>query len=77
MNQNSYLKVEGASHYLQISKSMIYKMVTNNEIPYYRVGSRIIFKKDDLDKWISLKSGTGNSILELPELPKFESYGDI
>ena len=42
------------SNYFQgtISKSKLYKMVENNEIPHSRVGTRILLRQDSLDRWM-------------------------
>jgi len=75
----SYLRVEGVSNYLKISKSMVYKMVNRREIPHVRIGTRLIFDRDDLDKWISSKSEIETSLskMELPELPNFNDYVNV
>ena len=38
--------------YLRCSQSSIRKLVTNNEIPYYNVGRRILFRKKTIDNWV-------------------------
>ena len=55
--QNTFYKeiltLEETSCYLQVSKSCLYKMTSNKEIPYYVPGGKkIYFKKKELDKWI-------------------------
>ena len=44
--------VEELSEYLHISKSSIRKLVRTNQIPYYRILSRIFFDKNSIDLWI-------------------------
>jgi excisionase family DNA binding protein len=76
-NSEKYFRVDGVSKYLKVSKSLIYKMVSRNDIPFCKIGSRIIFKKDDLDKWIDEKTETNFIKTELPKLPKFKEYGNL
>lgn len=44
--------VKEVAKYLNCSISAIRKLVTNNSIPYYRVGTRIFFRKLSIDTWI-------------------------
>ena len=47
------LTLEEAAQYLVLSKSCIYKMTSNKEIPHYIPGGKkIYFKKTELDRWI-------------------------
>ena len=41
--------------YLNLSKSHIYKLSSNGEIPYRKFGKRLYFSKKEIDEWI-LKS---------------------
>lgn len=40
------------SNYLQISTSQIRKLVREKKIPHFRVGNRIKFDLNEIDKWI-------------------------
>lgn len=47
------LTLEEASEYLLLSKSCIYKMTSNKEVPYYIPGGKkIYFRRSELDRWI-------------------------
>ncbi len=47
------LTLEAAAEYLQLSKSCVYKMTSNKELPYYVPGGKkIYFRRTELDKWI-------------------------
>lgn len=47
------LSVTEAAMYLGISKSTIYKMTMNRQIPHYKpFGGKIFFDKSELDSWI-------------------------
>jgi excisionase family DNA binding protein len=44
--------IEGATTYLSISKGTMYRLTMGREIPHYKVGKRLYFKKEDLNTWI-------------------------
>lgn len=47
------LNVEETTSYLNISKSCIYKMTSNREIPFYKPkGKLLYFKRSELDEWV-------------------------
>ncbi len=50
--ESGYLTVNEASRYLGIKISTLYAMVERKEIPHYRVGRLIKFKKADLDAFM-------------------------
>ena len=68
MENITYLDVVQLSNYIHLSKSTIYKMVSNKNIPYLKLGTRTLFVKVQIDKWVL--SG-GNMIENIPQLPKF------
>ena len=47
--------IKEVSEYLHCSVSLIRKMVANKEIPYFRMGNRLYFKKEIIDTWINNK----------------------
>ena len=52
MERMTYTTYEVAD-YLGLSKDMIYKMAREGEIPCARIGRRLLFKKESIDKWFS------------------------
>ena len=38
--------------YLHISVSLLRKLVRRNEVPYNRIGVKIMFQKNEIDKWL-------------------------
>lgn len=40
------------ARYLKLSKSKVYYMVQNGEIPHLRIGRNVRIRGDDLNKWI-------------------------
>jgi len=48
--------IEEASHYLGLSKDMIYKLVSQRRIPFTKLTNRLKFRIDLLDEWIKQKT---------------------
>ena len=44
--------VKELAKYLRCSESTIRKLVRENNIPYFRLNSKINFSKDRIDEWI-------------------------
>jgi excisionase family DNA binding protein len=60
------LNLQEASLYLGISKTYLYKLNSQNKIPYCRPNEgKITYQKEDLDKY--LKSNKRNSLSELEQ----------
>lgn len=52
-DQRKFLNVDEASSYLGVSKSCLYKRMSNREIPYYKPGGKTAyFSPEDLDNWV-------------------------
>ncbi len=58
------LDLKGISKYLNISESMIRKLVRERKIPYFRIGNRLKFDINEVNKWIkeSQEKETLNSV---------------
>ena len=52
MTDNKYLTVKETAKYLNRSRSNVYDMINNNEIPAKKLGGKYIIKKEKLDKII-------------------------
>lgn len=46
------MSVEELAEELQISKTTIYTMVSQNEIPHIKVRGRILFHRATIEKWL-------------------------
>lgn len=44
--------VKQLAEYLNVSISLIRKLVKNKDIPYVRLGAKILFSKIEIDKWL-------------------------
>ena len=47
-----YFDIHGLSQYLSIKKSTLYSKVEAGEIPFYRIGRLIRFRKEEVDRWM-------------------------
>lgn len=53
------LKVEDLAELLDVSSAVIYDMVRRNEIPYFKVGRRLIrFQPSAIEKWMNEQDTT-------------------
>ncbi len=48
-------KTRKAADYLGMSLDTVYYFVSTKQIPHIKLGGRLRFKKDQLDKWIESK----------------------
>lgn len=44
--------VSEIAEYLHCSESSIRKLIREKNIPFFRIASRIFFKKESIDEWI-------------------------
>ncbi len=49
---SEFLNVDQIAEYLGIKKSSIYSKVERKEIPHYKVGNLLRFRKSDIDAWM-------------------------
>lgn len=52
MESNKYLTVAEVSEILNVSESLIRKLVFTGEIPYIKVRSLIRFREVDIHRWV-------------------------
>ena len=46
------LGINELSEYLSISKGTLYYWTCSKQIPYYKVGKRVKFKPEEIEKWL-------------------------
>ncbi|MDV7187620.1 helix-turn-helix domain-containing protein [Lutibacter sp. TH_r2] len=51
-NAIEIMSLKQLCEYYDFTKSHIYKLTSNREIPFYKNGKRLYFKKDEIDQWI-------------------------
>lgn len=57
-----YMTLREAAKFLRISRETIYRMIYRKEIPFYRVGKKYLFKKEELVKCLTLAKTQANDI---------------
>ena len=64
MKNKNILTVDGLIEYIGFSRKQIYKLTSTRAIPHYKPsGRKLLFKKDEIDEWITL--GRVDTISEL------------
>ena len=54
INHKNILTVEDLMDYTGFSQKQIYKLTSTRRIPHYKPsGRKILFKKDEIDEWIT------------------------
>ena len=57
------LNLNQAAEYVSLSKSAIYKKTSERNIPHFKKGKKLYFKKRELDNWLtSMKISTKDEI---------------
>lgn len=67
MKEFKFLTVQMLRGYIHLSKSTIYKKVSNNTIPHTKLGTRTLFEREKIDQWVINGGNMGDT---LPTLPK-------
>jgi excisionase family DNA binding protein len=52
-----WLDVEGAAKHLACPRSRIYALVSARRIPHHKDGSRLLFRREELDEWVRMGGG--------------------
>lgn len=47
------LNLEQAAEYVSLSKSAIYKKTSERNIPHFKQGKKLYFKRSELDAWLT------------------------
>lgn len=53
----AWLDVDGAARHLACPRSRIYALVSSRRIPHHRDGSRLLFRREELDEWVRTGGG--------------------
>ena len=57
------LNLNQAAEYVSLSKSAIYKKTSERDIPHFKKGKKLYFKRSELDSWLtSMKIATKDEI---------------
>jgi predicted DNA-binding transcriptional regulator AlpA len=66
MINNTYLTHKMLVQYVRLGSSTIYRLKSENKIPYRKIGKRLIYVKSEIDDWI-MEHSTIN--LDIPFYP--------
>lgn len=66
METRRFLDVKQLADYINVSTSLIYKKVSNQTIPFSKIGTRTLFDRVQIDRWVI---NGGNMEDRLPSLP--------
>jgi excisionase family DNA binding protein len=58
MRQEQLLSVAQVAEYLNVDKFTIYRLVTDGQIPAFKVGNQWRFKKNLIEQWLRDNSNT-------------------
>ena len=64
------MNIRQASQYLGVSPDTLYKYVTEEKIPAFKLGNRWKFKKTILDQWMEQKSTMNMSMNSVKKKPR-------
>ncbi len=53
MEPKEMMTVKELSNYICVSETTIRKLIRESQIPFIRILSKILFKKEDIDEWIN------------------------
>jgi len=56
------LRVAEVAALLRISKSSIYRLVSCHAIPCVRIGSRVVFRESDIERWVEEQTITDRKV---------------
>jgi excisionase family DNA binding protein len=66
MRQEQLLSVAQVAEYLNVDKFTIYRLVTDGQIPAFKVGNQWRFKKKLIEQWLRDNSNTSTYHRESP-----------
>ena len=61
MPREALMTVAEVSQYLACSVSMVRRLAQRSEIPHYRLGRLMRFRRTDVDAWLEARHQGGNS----------------
>lgn len=71
-SENDIVTKEWVMQITGLSSSSVYRKTSNNEIPFYKVGKTLLFKKSEIIQWI--EEGKQKTTKEIDVLAKEHLY---
>jgi excisionase family DNA binding protein len=56
MTNDELLTINEALEYLKISRGSLYKLMKQKAFPYIKLEKRVLFRKNDIDKFLNSKT---------------------
>jgi excisionase family DNA binding protein len=66
-NEKKFLNMDELAQRTGMSKSFLYKRVSNKTIPFVKMGTRNRFVTEEIDKWMLSGCQMGLDSLEMPK----------
>lgn len=54
-----YLNIDELADFLNLSKSKLYEMTSKRKIPFLRVGRRVLFDPERIERWMAEREVKG------------------
>lgn len=70
IEKQNIMDIKGVSKYTTLSKSTIYKKMSEDQIPHHKIGSRTLFMVDEIDDWIR---NDGVMVDNIPEIKSIKA----
>ncbi|MDN4014246.1 MULTISPECIES: helix-turn-helix transcriptional regulator [Chryseobacterium] len=67
MQENRYMDLNSLIKYIPFTKATIYSKVNRNQIPFKKIGKKLIFSKEEIDRWID-EGGKMKKEVKIPVL---------
>ncbi|UZT97053.1 helix-turn-helix domain-containing protein [Chryseobacterium fluminis] len=67
MEENRYMDLNSLIKYIPFTKATIYSKVNRKQIPFKKIGKKLIFSKQEIDRWID-EGGNMTSEIRIPVL---------
>jgi len=62
IDHTTYITIKEVAIYLNVKEKTLYALAASGDIPHYRIGRLIRFKKDEIDAWMQTRKVVkGNS----------------
>ncbi|OKL35380.1 hypothetical protein BLL40_15785 [Domibacillus mangrovi] len=55
------MNAQETAAYLGVSKDLVYSMVKARELPFVKIGRRILFRKEALERWMQTQEMKGQT----------------
>ena len=66
------MSIDEFAKYLRLSKSTIYKLKSTREIPCFKTGKILIFKRKDVDEWLKRCRSKSKYEMEMEAIRDFK-----